>query len=126
VAWIDSRAVAATAAALLGDLGPVPGEQHDYPLTDADELPAGGGDHHHPDRTGVRVVPVTADEQAADLRATGMPAEFAAILATADAGVRAGREDEVGTAVLELTGRPPRTFAEFVDDHAARWATPAG
>jgi hypothetical protein len=71
------------------------------------------------------VVGVSADEQAAQLQADGIPAEFAAILAAADAGVRAGREDEISTAVLDLTGRPPRTFAQFVEEHAARWVAPA-
>jgi hypothetical protein len=41
--------------------------------------------------------------------------------AAADAGVRAGREGELSTAVLDLTGRAPRTFAQFVQEHAARW-----
>lgn len=38
-----------------------------------------------------------------------------------DANIRIGRDDRVSTAVLDLTGRPPRTFAEFVRDHTAHY-----
>jgi hypothetical protein len=31
------------------------------------------------------------------------------------------RYDEVTTSVLDLTGRPPRTFEDFVREHAAEW-----
>lgn len=74
-------------------------------------------------RTGrqVRVERITEEEQAAAYRASGMPAEFAAALAAVERGIREGREDQVSTAVLELTGRPPRAFAEFVADHAYEW-----
>lgn len=125
VAWVDTRDIAATAAALLGDLDPVPG---DYLLTGPEALSYAQAAAAITARTGrrIRVVPVSADELEAELRATGVPAGFAAILAAADAGVRPGREDEIGSAVLDLTGRPPRTFAEFVDDHAARWTGSAG
>ncbi|MGP3965244.1 hypothetical protein ACTWPT_55790 [Nonomuraea sp. 3N208] len=36
-------------------------------------------------------------------------------------GIRRGREDRVSTTVLDLTGRPPRTFARFVSEHANEW-----
>ncbi|WP_020667784.1 NAD(P)H-binding protein [Amycolatopsis nigrescens] len=117
--WIDARDIAAAAAALLTGSG----EQRDYLLTGPKAL-------SYPDAaaiitagTGrpVRVVPIGTGEQAAGLRAAGIPAEFAAALASVEDGIRAGREDQVSTAVLDLTGRPPRTFAEFVKDHAAEW-----
>ncbi|RSM44927.1 ergot alkaloid biosynthesis protein [Amycolatopsis balhimycina DSM 5908] len=127
VAWIDARDIAATAAALLSDLDAIPGDQHDYLLTGPQALSYPEAAAIITAVTGrpVRVVHAGADEQAADLRAAGIPAEFATILAAADAGVLAGREDELSTAVLALTGRPPRTFTQFVQEHAARWATPA-
>ena len=74
----------------------------------------------HTGRT-VRVVPVEPGELAATYRAAGLPDAFAASLAAVDANIRAGRDDLVSTAVLDLTGRPPRTFAEFLRDHAARY-----
>jgi hypothetical protein len=51
-----------------------------------------------------------------------MPAEFAAAIAAVEDGIRSGLQDQVSTAVLELTGRPPRTFAAFVQEHAAEWS----
>jgi uncharacterized protein YbjT (DUF2867 family) len=120
--WIDARDVAAVASALLaGAVGP--GDQRDHLLTGPEAL-------SHPDaaaiitaRTGrrVRVVRIDTGEQAAGYRAAGMSAEFAAALAAVDDGIRAGREGRVSTAVLDLTGRPPRTFADFVEEHAAVW-----
>ena len=122
--WIDARDIAATAFALLTGPEPGPDERRDHLLTGPRAL-------SYPDaaaiitaRTGrpVRVVPIGTDEQAAGYRAAGMPADFAAALAALEDGIRAGREDRVSTAVLDLTGRPPRTFAEFVQEHAAEWA----
>jgi uncharacterized protein YbjT (DUF2867 family) len=68
----------------------------------------------------VRVVPVEPEEMAATYRAAGLPDVFAAALAGVDVNIRDGRDDQVSTAVLDLTGRPPRTFAQFLDDHADR------
>jgi uncharacterized protein YbjT (DUF2867 family) len=118
IGWIDTRDIAATAAALLSDPGAVPGDWRDYLLTGPQSL-------SYPEAvaiitavTGlpVRVVQVSAEEQTAQLQAVGIPA---------DAGVRAGHEDEISTAVHDLTGRPPHAFAQFVEEHAARWAAPA-
>ncbi|MEZ0095077.1 ergot alkaloid biosynthesis protein [Streptacidiphilus sp. EB129] len=130
VGWIDARDIAATAAAvLLPDLDAVPGDQRDYLLTGPQALSYPEAAAIIAAGTGrpVRVLHASADQQAADLRTAGIPAEFAAILADADAdaGVRAGRQDELSTAVLNLTGHPPRTFTQFVQEHAARWAAPA-
>ncbi|MFD4556599.1 hypothetical protein ACFWP5_20180 [Streptomyces sp. NPDC058469] len=125
--WIDVRDIAAAAAALLTDLDAVPGDQHDYLLTGPQALSHKEAAAIITVGTGrpVRVVHASADQQAADRRAAGIPAGFAAILADADASVRAGREDELSTAVLDLTGHPPRTFTQFVQEHEARWAAPA-
>ncbi|WP_448332207.1 NAD(P)H-binding protein [Streptomyces sp. DSM 41534] len=121
VGWVDARDIAASAAALLADPGA--DARSDYLVT---------GPHgmSHPQaariitaRTGrrVRVERMTEQEQAAACRASGMPAEFAAALAAVERGSKEGREDQVSTAVLELTGRPPRAFADFVSEHADEW-----
>ena len=127
VAWIDARDIAATAAALLPDLDAVPGDQRDYLLTGPQALSYPEAAAIITAGTGrpVRVVHASADQQVADLQAAGIPAQFAAILAAADAGVRPGREDELSTAVLDVTGHPPRTFTQFVQEHAARWPASA-
>ena len=126
VGWIDARDLAATAAALLFDLAAVPGDQQDYLLTGPQALSYPEAAAIITAGTGrpVRVVHVGEDQQAADLRAAGIPAQFAAILAAADVGARTGGEDELSTAVLDLTGHPPRTFTQFVQEHATRWAAP--
>jgi hypothetical protein len=70
-------------------------------------------------------VPVGVAEQIDTYRASGMPDAFATVLAAVDTGIQTGQDDQVSTAVLDLTGRPPRTFAEFVQDHASQWGSGA-
>jgi uncharacterized protein YbjT (DUF2867 family) len=123
--WIDVRDVAAAAAAVLGD--PAREVDGDQVLTgpealsyaDAAEVIAAG--------TGrpVRVVDVAVDEVAAHFRELGVPASFADMLAGAEIGVGKGDADRVTTAVADLTGRPPRSFADFVREHVDEWAAPA-
>lgn len=119
--WVDARDIAASAAALLTDLGV--DARSDYLITGPHGMSYPQAARIITARTGrqVRVERITEEEQAAAYRASGMPAEFAAALAAVERGIREGREDQVSTAVLELTGRPPRAFAEFVADHAYEW-----
>lgn len=56
--------------------------------------------------------PVSPDELARRLSAHYPPA-VAHLLADADARIAAGSEDRVTSAVLDVTGRPPRSFADF-------------
>lgn len=123
VGWIDARDVAATAAAILTQ--PLLGEQlcTDYVLTGPRGLSYTDAASIISARTGrpVRVTDVTVDQLAARHRSAGLPAEFARMLAATEDGVRAGRYDEVTTSVLDLTGRPPRNFEDFVDEHAEQW-----
>ncbi|GLU48635.1 NAD(P)H-binding protein [Nocardiopsis ansamitocini] len=122
--WIDARDISAAAFALLAGSGTASDDQRDHLLTGPKALSYTEAASIITARTGwpVRVTPIRTDEQAAHYRSAGMPAEFATALATVEDGVRAGREDRVSTAVLDLTGRPPRAFAEFVQDHASEWA----
>ncbi|MFJ3671039.1 NAD-dependent epimerase/dehydratase family protein [Streptomyces sp. NPDC090106] len=126
VGWIDARDIAATAAALLSVPDAVHGDQRDYLLTGPQSLSYPEAAATITVGTGrpIRVIHTSQEQQTADLRAAGVSAPFAGLLAAADAGARTGRHDEVSTAVLDLTGRAPRTFAEFVEEHAARWAAP--
>ncbi|MGW3349639.1 NAD(P)H-binding protein [Nonomuraea rubra] len=146
--WIDARDIAAAASALLTNpddgsserpsegqgewpserpserRGERRGEWRDYLLTGPKALSYRDAAAIITARTGrpIQVLPVETDELAAGYRAAGMPTEFAAALAAVDAGLGAGRDDLVSTAVLDLTGRPPRSFDEFVQDHASEWA----
>ncbi|MCS7477746.1 NAD(P)H-binding protein [Umezawaea endophytica] len=119
--WIDARDVAATAAALL-----VAPDDHagEHLLTGPRALSFGEAASIIEARTGrpVRVAHLGVDEVAAHNRDAGLPAAFASALAAVETSIAAGREDLVSTALLDLTGQPPRTFAEFVHDHAAEWA----
>ncbi|MEV2243201.1 NAD(P)H-binding protein [Streptomyces sp. NPDC049970] len=130
VGWIDARDIAAVAATLLTAPHSHTDERRDHLLTGPQALSYRDAAQIISRHTGrsVRTVPVGAAEQADTYRASGMPDAFATALAAVDAGIRTGREDQVSTAVLDLTGRPPRTFAEFVQDHAPRWTngTPEG
>ncbi|MDH6624250.1 uncharacterized protein YbjT (DUF2867 family) [Streptomyces sp. LBL] len=122
--WIDARDIAAAASALLTDPAVDAGGQRDYLLTGPKALSYGDAAAIITDRTGrpIRMLHIGADELAGTYRAAGMPGGFAAALAAVEDGIKAGREDLVSTAVLDLTGRPPRPFAEFVQDHATEWA----
>ncbi|WP_280266410.1 NAD-dependent epimerase/dehydratase family protein [Nocardia wallacei] len=122
--WIDARDIAAAASALLTAPDPESDDRRDHLLTGPKALSYPDAAALITTHTGrpVRAVAIGVDEQAALYRAAGMSAEFAAAIAAVDIGVRAGAEDRVSTAVLDLTGRPPRTFAEFVRDHATHWA----
>ncbi|MFE6686361.1 ergot alkaloid biosynthesis protein [Streptomyces sp. NPDC057743] len=122
--WIDARDIAAAASALLTAPAPESDDRRDHLLTGPKALSYQDAASILTAHTGrpVRVRHVEVDELAHHLRAAGLPAEFAAALAAVDADIRAGREDAVSTAVLDLTGRPPRPFAAFVRDHATEWA----
>jgi uncharacterized protein YbjT (DUF2867 family) len=123
VGWIDARDTAAAASALLAGPGVDPGSRRDYLLTGPQALSYRDAAAVITARTGrpVGVVTIGTDERAAAYRAAGIPAEFAAAIAAVEDGIRSGLQDQVSTAVLELTGRPPRTFAAFVQEHAAEW-----
>ncbi|MFE9009863.1 NAD(P)H-binding protein [Streptomyces sp. NPDC007875] len=124
VGWIDAQDVAAAACALLTDTAVVPDDRRDYLLTGPKALSYADAAATITTGTGrpVRVVHIDTDEQAANYRATGIPAEFAHALAAVEDSIRAGQEDQISTDVLGLTGRPPRTFTEFVHQHAQEWA----
>lgn len=123
--WIDARDIAATAFALLTEPDGNRDVAPDYLLTGPRALSYGDAAAIITARTGrpIRVRHIRADELASNYRAAGMPAAFAAALAAVETDIEAGREEQVSTAVLDLTGRPPRTFAEFVRDHAHEWAS---
>ncbi|MEU5515574.1 NAD-dependent epimerase/dehydratase family protein [Streptomyces griseoaurantiacus] len=127
VGWIDARDIAAAAAAVLTapeeDAHGHGEERSDHLLTGPAALSyrdAAATLTRHTGRT-VRVVPVEPEDVADVYRAAGLPDTFAVSLAAVDATIRIGRDDRVSTAVLDLTGRPPRTFAEFVRDHTAHY-----
>ena len=121
VGWIDVRDVAAAAAALFSD--PDLNANNDYQLTGPEALsyPEAASIITAQSGRPVRVHHVDVDDVAASYRAAGLPASFAASLAGTEVGVKAGDDAQITTSVLDLTGRPPRTFGEFVRRNLSKW-----
>jgi uncharacterized protein YbjT (DUF2867 family) len=63
----------------------------------------------------VRHRALSTEEHTRHLAESGLPVEFAAFLAALDEDVRGGSEDRVTDAVERVTGRPARSFREFVE-----------
>jgi uncharacterized protein YbjT (DUF2867 family) len=55
------------------------------------------------------------------LTAGGIPERFAELLAGMDRAIAGGSEDRTSPAVERVTGRPPRSFADFAAAHAPAW-----
>ncbi len=122
MAWIDARDVAASAAAAL--LRPLDEQlRDDFVLTGPHGLSYTDAAKIITVQSGrsVRVTDLTGDQLTARYRAAGLPAGFAGSLAATEDDVRAGRYEETTTSVLDLTGRPPRTFEDFVREHTGEW-----
>ncbi|MFJ4189286.1 NAD(P)H-binding protein [Kitasatospora sp. NPDC089509] len=62
---------------------------------------------------------LTDEQMREHLTGTGMPAEFAAMLAAMDRAIAEGAEDRVTDTVQRLTGRPPRGFRSLVEQEPA-------
>ncbi|WP_405797567.1 NmrA family NAD(P)-binding protein [Streptomyces sp. NBC_01506] len=111
VAYLDAYDVAACAAALL--TGPLGGGET-YALTGPEALT-------HEEIAAKLAIPFhdqTPQEAAEGLRAQGLPGWFVDDLLWLYADISAGSMSEVTTAVGDLTGRAPRTFAEFLANRA--------
>lgn len=72
-------------------------------------------------RKPVRHVRIGGDALIAQLTALGIPTDYAGLLAGLEEAIKRGAEDRVTSAVEEVTGRPPRSLADFARDHAAMW-----
>jgi uncharacterized protein YbjT (DUF2867 family) len=124
VGWIDVHDVAEVAATLLTTV--------DFPAVDDYHLTGPQALSYHEaasiitDVSGrpVRVHHVDVADLAAGYRAAGLPASFATSLAAVENGTKAGADARLTTSVLDLTGRPPRTFDDFVRRNRAAWLDP--
>ncbi|GAB3457986.1 NAD(P)H-binding protein [Streptomonospora sediminis] len=110
--WIDAADVAAVAAEVLLAPEAVAGE---YELTGPESLGYAQVAAIIAAATGrpVRHVPAPVAELVRRNLDAGMPESFAAALVGVDTAIAAGREDRVTDTVQRLTGRPPRSFADF-------------
>ncbi len=127
MAWIDARDVAETAVtALIERADPMLADE--LQLTGPRTLGYGDVAAMIAAETGrsVAITDLTPDALAERYQAAGLPKRFAASLAAIEDDVRLGRYDFVTSAVLDLTGRPPRTFENFVSEHAGEWTSQEG
>ncbi|HEY4455651.1 MAG TPA: NAD-dependent epimerase/dehydratase family protein [Pseudonocardiaceae bacterium] len=69
----------------------------------------------------VRYVPLTPEQGKARWASFGLPEEAAQFAIDLDLKLAAGLEDRVTTTVPELTGRPARSFHEFVAAQRSNW-----
>lgn len=122
VAFVDAADIAAVAVRALTD--PTP-HQTEHLITGPEALSYDAAADLIARITGrqVRHRSVTEAELTARLAATGgVPEEFAGLLAGLDTAIRGGAEDRVTSAVREVTGREPRSFAAFVAAHREEFA----
>lgn len=64
---------------------------------------------------------VSRDALQERLTAAGIPEAYAALLAGLDAAIAQGAEDRVTTTVYDVTGRSPKSLAEFARDNRPLW-----
>ena len=95
----------------------------DYVLTGPDSLSYGDVATLIDEVAGypVRYVPLTPEQGEARWASFGLPPEAAQFVADLDRKLAAGLEDRVTTTVPELTGRPARSFREFVAAQRDNW-----
>lgn len=68
----------------------------------------------------IRHVSVDVEQRAAQIAASGVPIEFAAVLAGMDDAISRGSEDTVTDTVARITGRTARSVADFLAAHRAQ------
>ncbi|MFN3661366.1 NAD(P)H-binding protein [Yoonia sp.] len=69
----------------------------------------------------IRHVALEPEALSARLNALGMPPGYADALVQLDLVIRDGAEDRTTTGVLDLTGRPPRSFQAFATECKVMW-----
>ncbi|MCG8925268.1 NmrA family NAD(P)-binding protein [Lentzea sp. CC55] len=112
VAFVDAADIAAVAARALTD--PLP-HNTDHLITGPEALSYADAAAVITEVTGqpVRHRSVSTEELTERL-SSWLPAEFAALLAGLDEDIRGGAEDRVTTTVEDVTGRPARSFRDFI------------
>lgn len=117
IAMIDPRDVGAAAAAVLH------GEGHDartHALTGPEAITYGQVAHELSEASGRLIEFIDVPDEAArqGMIEAGLPEFVAAQLVKLFGQLRLGAGEQVTDGVQSLTGRPPRSFAEFARDHA--------
>lgn len=122
VAFVDAADIAAVATRALLDAVP---HNAAHVITGPETLTYADAAAIIADATGrtVRHRAVSTAERTARFVAAGYPVEFAAVLAGLDEDIRHGAADRVTSTVHSVTGRPARSFAEFVAAHREAFAS---
>ncbi|MBS3164078.1 SDR family oxidoreductase [Candidatus Woesearchaeota archaeon] len=117
VAFIDARDIAAAAVSVLTGKGY---EGKTYVLTGKEAISYGRAAELLSKATGKTVSYVSIlDEKAAEgMRASGMPEWAVQGMTGLNRSTRENKLASVSTAVLDLTGKSPRTFEQFAKDYA--------
>ena len=66
--------------------------------------------------TAVHHTSITVEELTAAIEATGVPHDYARVLAEMDEEIAGGSEERITTTVRDVTGRAPRSFRDFLID----------
>jgi uncharacterized protein YbjT (DUF2867 family) len=121
VAMIDPRDVAAVAAAVLAGDGH---EGRTYELTGPEAVSYADAARELSHATGASIEYVDAPADAArqGLEASGMPGWLVDHLVGVFSLIRSGAFERTTETVRELTGREPRSLAQFAHDHASLYA----
>jgi uncharacterized protein YbjT (DUF2867 family) len=125
IPFVDTRDIAAVAAVTLTGQGHT---RKKYVITGSEALSYRQATDILGEAIGkpLRFIDETFDEARARLTRAGQPAWLVDSLLAIAAYQRAGGPTETITSVVaDLTGKPPRTFAEFARDHAAAFQRPA-
>ena len=129
ISFIDARDVAAVAVTVLssGDRADPGKRAHDsaiYDLTGPEALTYDEAAAVFATvlRTPVRHVSLTSEVARAAMLARGLPSFHVEALLQVAAAYRDGGADTVTSTVADLTGRPPRSLADYARDHRAAFA----
>lgn len=119
-AFVDARDIAAVAVAALTGDGHV-GQA--YPITGPEAL--------NRDQVAAKLSAVTEnpvryqalspEQFEAGMKASGAPEGYVGLMGVLYGFVRAGQTAQTTDAVQRVTGRPPISFSQFAQDHAAVW-----
>lgn len=112
VAFIDAGDIAAVAVRALTDAAP---HNTEHLITGPEALSYRDAAEIVARYVGypVRHRPLSADDYAARIADSGVPRNFAAMLASLDVDIARGAEDRVSSTVYDVTGRSATTFEEF-------------
>jgi festuclavine dehydrogenase len=66
-------------------------------------------------------IKLSAQELSKQMTSGGMPKDYADMLAAMDDAISKGTEEKLCNTVLEVTGKQPKRFADFVEDAKAVW-----